>query len=56
MKEEKGKDAPLNKFEVLSSRVMKSGDEERIIRRMETIVVECYKYGEKGHKCRECPL
>jgi len=22
---------------------------------MEVVVVECYKCGEKGHKCRECP-
>jgi len=30
--------------------------EEKMIRRQETIVVECFKCGEKGHKCRECPL
>jgi len=22
---------------------------------MEVVVVECYKCGEKGHKCRKCP-
>ena len=27
-----------------------------MIRRQETIAVECFKCGEKGHKCRECPL
>jgi len=29
---------------------------ERIIRKQKTVKVECFKYGEKGHKCRECPL
>jgi len=23
---------------------------------MKTVVVRCFKCGEKGHKCRECPL
>ena len=45
-----------NKFEVLSSRVMQYGVEERMIRKYETVVVECFKCGEKGHKCKECPL
>ena len=27
-----------------------------MIRRQETVEVECFKYGEKGYKCRECPL
>jgi len=27
-----------------------------MIRKQETVKVECFKYGEKGHKCRECPL
>ena len=54
--EEKGEATPVNKFEMLSSRVMQSGIEERMIRRHETVVVECFKCGEKGHKCRECPL
>jgi len=54
---EKGTVVSQNKFEVLrSSRVMQCGVEERTIRRQEMIVVECYKCGEVGHKCRECPL
>ena len=56
VKEEKGKAAPLNKFEILSSRVMQSRDEGRMTRRIKAVVVMCYKCGEKGHKCRECPL
>jgi len=46
----------VNKFEMLSSRVMQCGVEERTIRRYEVVVVKCFKYGEKEHKCRECPL
>ena len=56
VKEKRGKAVPLDKFEILSSRVMQSGNEERTIRRMEAVVVECYKFGKKGHKCRECLL
>jgi len=56
VKKERGKAILLNKFEILSSRVMQSGDKGRMIRRVEVVVVECYKCGEKGHKCRECPL
>jgi len=29
---------------------------EGMIRKQETVKVECFKCGEKGHKCRECPL
>ena len=29
---------------------------ERMIRKQETVEVECFKCGEKGHKCRECLL
>jgi len=29
---------------------------EGMIRKQETVKVECFKYGEKGHKCRECSL
>jgi len=29
---------------------------ERIIRKQKTVKVEYFKYREKGHKCRECPL
>ena len=47
---------PQNKFEVLGSRVMQCGVEEKMIRRYEMVVVECFKCREKGHKCRECPL
>jgi len=52
----KGTIVPQNKFEILKSRVMQYEVEERIIRRQEMVVVECFKCGEKGHKCRECPL
>jgi len=54
-KEKRGT-APQNKFEVLSSRVMQYDVKERIIRKQETVKVECFKCGEKGYKCRECPL
>ena len=27
-----------------------------MIRRVGEVEVECFKCGEKGHKCRECPL
>jgi len=54
-KEKRGT-APQNKFEVLSSRVMQYDVKERMIRKQETVKVECFKCGEKGHKCRECPL
>jgi len=53
---EKGEVTPVNKFEMLSSRVMQCGVEERTIRRYKVVVVECFKCGEKGHKCRECLL
>jgi len=45
-----------NKFEVLRSRVMQYGAEERVVRNVKTVVVKCFKYGEEGHKYRECPL
>ena len=35
---------------------MQCGVEERVIRRQELVVVECFKCGEKGHKCRGCLL
>jgi len=54
--EEKREVIPPNKFEVLSSRVIQCGVEERTIRRYEVVVVEYFKCGEKRHKCRECPL
>jgi len=52
----KGADIPPNKFEVLRSRVMQCGVEERVVRSTKTVVVKCFKCGEKGYKCRECPL
>jgi len=45
-----------NKFKVLSSRVIQCDVKERMIRKQKMMEVECFKYGEKGHKCRECPL
>ena len=54
-KEKKGT-SPQNKFKVLSSRVMQCDVKKRIIRKLEIIEVEYFKCGEKGHKCRECPL
>jgi len=47
---------PQNKFEVLKSRVMQCGVEEKTVRSMRTTVVECFKCEEEEHKCRECPL
>jgi len=35
---------------------MQCGVKKRMIRRHEAVVVKCFKYGEKGHKYRECPL
>jgi len=35
---------------------MQCNVKERIIRKQEVVEVEYFKYGEKGHKCRECPL
>ena len=55
-REEKGTVALQNKFEVLKSRVMQCGVEEKTIRSVGPVGVKCFKYGEKGHKCRECPL
>jgi len=46
---------PQNKFEILSSRVMQCGVEGKIIRSVR-VAVKCFKCGEEGHKCRECPL
>jgi len=54
--EEKKEVILVNKFEMLSSRVMQCGVEERTIRRYEAVVVKYFKCEEKGHKYRECPL
>jgi len=54
--EEKRIVVPQNKFEVLRSRIMQCGVEERTIRRIEVVEVECFKCGEKEHKCKECSL
>jgi len=35
---------------------MQCGVEERVVRRQEVAGVECFKCGEKGHKCRKCPM
>jgi len=51
---EKGVEMPQNKFEVLRSRVMQCGVEERVVRSMRTAVVKCFRCGEEGHKCRVC--
>jgi len=53
---EKREVIPQNKFEVLRSRIMQCGEGERTIRRMGVVEVEFFECGEKGHKCRECPL
>jgi len=55
-KTEKGVTMPQNKFEVLRSRIMQCGIEERVVRSMRTVAVRCFKCREEGHKCRECPL
>jgi len=54
--EEKGVAMPQNKFKILSSRVMQCGIEGRVVRSMRMVAVKCFKCGEEGHKCRECPL
>jgi len=54
--EEKGNVAPQNKFEILSSRVMQCGVEEKTIRSVRTSRTKCFRCGAEGHKCRECPL
>jgi len=52
---EKGTVIPQNKFEILSSRVIQYGVEEKTIRSVR-VEGRCYKCKEEGHKCRECPL
>jgi len=55
-RKEKGIVVFQNKFEILNSRVMQYGVEGKTIRSVRTVEVKCFKCGEKGHKCRECPL
>jgi len=55
-RKEKGRVIPQNKFDMLSSKVMQCGVEEKTIRRQEVVGVECFKCGKKEHKCRECLL
>jgi len=47
---------PCNKFEVLSSRVIQCGVKEKTIRRQETIEIEYFKCGKRGHKYKGYPL
>jgi len=35
---------------------MQCGVEERVVRSMRMVAIRCFKCGEEGHKCRECPL
>jgi len=51
----KGVEIPQNKFEVLRSRVMQCGVEERVVRGMKTALVKCFRCGDEEHKCRVCP-
>jgi len=53
---EKGVTIPQNKFEVLKSKVMQCGVEERMIRRVGVVKIECFKCRKKEHRCKECPL
>ena len=55
-REEKGTVIPQNKFEVLKSRVMQCGVEERTIRSVGIVGVKCFKCRKEGHKCREYPV
>ena len=54
--EGKGTTTPQNKFEILSSRVMQCGVEEKMIRGVRTVGVKYFKCREEGHKYRGCPL
>jgi len=50
MKEEgKGAAMSQNKFEILSSRVMQCGVEERTIRNVRAVAVRCFKCREERH-------
>jgi len=47
---------PQNKFEILSSKVMQCGVEERMIRNIRTVGVKYFKCRKEGQKYRWCPL
>jgi len=47
---------PQNKFQVLRSKIIQCGIEERVVRSIRTVAVRCFRCKEQGHKCRECPL
>jgi len=55
IEEEKGVETPQNKFEILKSRVIQCGVEERVVRSVRVEAVRYFKCGEEGHKCRWCP-
>jgi len=46
----KGVEIPQNKFEVLRSRVMQCGVEERVVRSMKMALVKCFRCGDKGRR------
>jgi len=54
--EKRGTTVPQNKYEVLKSRAMQCGVEERVVRSVRRAVVRCFKCREERHKCRECLL
>jgi len=56
-KNEEGKGAATsqNKFEILSSREMQCGVEERIVRSVRASVAKCFQCGDEGYKCYVCP-
>jgi len=55
--EEKKTSAPQNRFEILSSRVMRCGVEIRKQdkERKEEKAIQCFKCREEGHQWKECP-
>jgi len=53
---EKGVTMSQNKFEVLRSRIIQCGIEEKVVRSIRTVAVRCFRCREQGHKCGECPL
>jgi len=53
--EKKGVEIPQNKFEVLKSRVMQCGIEERVVRSIKTVVVRCEGVKVKGTSAGSAP-